>query len=442
MMRNLIVIIFLFFIVRIASAQIDVAEDSIKFAFPDSTFHLNEINIFGNEATKDFVIFREMTLKHDSLLTHETVEYDRNRIYSLGLFNKVEMEVELISGEKANLNVTLHERWFIYPYPIFGLRDRDWSKIYYGLGLAHINFRGRNEKVFGSFALGYDPWVALSYRNPFLEESGTHFLEGRFVYNKVRNKSVDLQQQYGDFDEQHFLFSTTVGKRFGIRHTVWVNLGYRIVEIPENVNSIIHSGTDKFLQGSIGYTYDTRDLHEYPAWGTYTAVSVTKFGVPSTTIDFTHINADYRRYIPLSSDVVLTTRAFGVMSAGGEKPVYEHVYFGYGERIRGHFREVMEGENLFGVSTELHYTLLEPKYIKAEFLPKEFSLWRFGITAAAFADAGIVWFREQRVVPTTLPSGYGTGLHFLLPYSFVLRTEVAWNEIGKSEFIFDLGASF
>ncbi|MBI5216136.1 MAG: BamA/TamA family outer membrane protein [Ignavibacteriae bacterium] len=441
-MRTLLFIFLFFFFVEFISAQIDVAEDSTTYTFPDSSFRLGEVSVFGNEDTKSFVILREMTIKQDSLITHEGVEYDRNRIYSLGLFNKVEMEVEPVSAVKANLNITVHERWFIYPYPIFGLRDRDWSKIYYGAGLAHTNFRGRNEKVFGSFALGYDPWVALSYRNPFLEESGTHFLEGRLVYNKVRNKSVQLQQQHGDFDEQHFLFSATVGKRLGTMHTVWVNLGYRIVDIPENLFSGNQSGKNRFLQGSVGYTYDTRDLHEYPGFGTYTGISITKFGVPSTTIDFTHFNADYRRYIPLSSEFVLTARAFGVLTAGDEKPVYEHVYFGYGERLRGHFREVIEGENLFGVSTELHYTVLEPTYIKAEFLPKEFSLWRFGITAAAFADAGTVWFREQPAVPTPLPSGYGAGLHFLLPYSFVVRTEIAWNEFGKSEFIIDLGASF
>ncbi len=441
-MRIFSYLILLFIFFTIVSAQIDVENDSSLFAFPDSVFRLNEVRISGNEETKEFVILREMTMRRDSLITHEAVAYDRNRIYSLGLFNKVEIEVEPISGELANLNINVHERWYIYPYPIFGLRDRDWSKIYYGLGLAHINFRGRNEKVSASFALGYDPWIALSYRNPFLEESGTHFLEGRFVYNKVRNKSLELQQQYGEFDEQHFLFSSTVGKRFGIQHTVWVNLGYRIIDIPVDTISVTKTGTDKFLQGTAGYSYDTRDLHEYPAYGTFAAISITKFGIPSATIDFSHFNFDFRRYIPFSSDIILTGRLFGVLTAGNQQPVYEHVYFGYGERIRGHFREVFEGDNLFGVSSELHYTLLQPKYLKVDFLPKEFSLWRFGVTAAAFADAGTVWYREQRAIPSTLPSGYGFGLHFLLPYSFVVRTEVAWNEFGKSEFIFDLGASF
>jgi outer membrane protein assembly factor BamA len=211
-----------------------------------------------------------------------------------------------------------------------------------------------------------------------------------------------------------------------------------MVEIPETVQI----ASDRFLQGSVGYTYDTRDLHEYPSFGTYAGVSVTKFGVPSTSIDFSHFNFDFRRYVPINSDFVLTARTFGVLTTGEEQPVYEHVYFGYGERIRGHFREVMEGDNLIGVSSELHYTLLSPKYIKVDFLPREFSLWRFGITAALFADAGTTWYREQRVVPSTIPSGYGAGLHFLLPYSFVVRTEVAWNEIGKSEIIIDLGASF
>jgi outer membrane protein assembly factor BamA len=117
------------------------------------------------------------------------------------------------------------------------------------------------------------------------------------------------------------------------------------------------------------------------------------------------------------------------------------VFFGYGERIRGHFKEVFEGESIFGATAELHLPLLEPRYFRVGFLPKEFSVWRFGIVAAAFADAGTVWFRSMPVALDRFLRGYGIGLHFLLPYSFVLRAEYAINEVRKGEFIFDVGAA-
>jgi outer membrane protein assembly factor BamA len=102
----------------------------------------------------------------------------------------------------------------------------------------------------------------------------------------------------------------------------------------------------------------------------------------------------------------------------------------------------MEGENLFGVSTEMHYPLLKPVYFKFDFLPAEFSILKFGVVAAAFADAGTVWFRHQPFAVNNFAKGYGVGIHFILPYSWILRTEYAWNEMRQGEFILDLGSSF
>ncbi len=442
-MRLSIIVICLLYVVSTLFAQNEII-DSTTHAFPDSLFRIDSVQIQGNEDTKDFVILREMTLQFDSLITHKAVEYNKNRIFSLGLFNKVEMEVEPISGTRAILHVTVHEKWFIYPYPIFGLRDRDWSKIYYGLGLVHFNFRGRNEKLFASLAFGADPWISLAYRNPFLDESGKNFLEGRFSYNKVKNRSLALQEQFGDFDEEQYNVSATYGKRYGIEHTAWLTLGYRSVFIPQSsANGATHTGRDdNFVQSTIGYVYDSRDLSEYPSMGSLISVGITKFGFFSKTIDFTHFNLDFRKYIPITSDLVVTGKAFSVLSSGGEVPSYEHVYFGYGDRIRGHYREVTEGEDLLGASTELHYTLYGPKYFRVGLLPKEFSIWRFGVTAAAFADVGAIWHRSETINWSHLPSGYGVGLHFLMPFNIVLRTEYAWNEFGKGEFILALGASF
>jgi hypothetical protein len=74
-------------------------------------------------------------------------------------------------------------------------------------------------------------------------------------------------------------------------------------------------------------------------------------------------------------------------------------------------------------------------------LPDGFNLWRFGIGAAIFADAGTAWFRETKFSVADLAKGYGGGIHLLLPYSTVLRLEYAWNELRRGEFIFDLGAA-
>jgi hypothetical protein len=125
-------------------------------------------------------------------------------------------------------------------------------------------------------------------------------------------------------------------------------------------------------------------------------------------------------------------------------PTYARSYFGYGERIRGHFKTVFEGENIAGTALELRWPLLPPRVIhfSAIPLPPEFAIWRFGISVAVFADAGLTWFRGQTLTLRDVASGYGGGIHFLLPYDWVVRTEYAWNQFGKGQFIVDFRTSF
>ena len=411
---------------------------------PDSAFIVDNIILTGNTHTKDFVILREMTLKHGAPITQRLLEYDKNRIYSLGLFNQVELRIAPSRESLATVMVAVYERWYIFPYPIFGFRDRDWSKVYFGVGILHENFRGRNEKVFFNLVFGYDPSARFTYRNPFLSEDGNNFFEVSAGFSKVRNRSLEAQNGTDNFDEHHYSGSLTWGKRFGLPHTLGLTMGYEIVDVSDvvPVKTLSPDGIDKFPIFSVAYAYDTRDVREYATHGTYIRASATKYGFPGHDVDVVRYTGDIRKYIPLIENFVLTARTFTNLAGGGIIPSYNRVYFGYGDRIRGHFKEVMEGEQIFGISSELHYPILSPIYFKVGILPTEFSVWRFGITAAVYGDAGTVWFRGEPFALNQFSKGYGIGLDFLLPYSAVVRLEYAWNEVRRGEFIFDIGAAF
>ncbi len=130
-------------------------------------------------------------------------------------------------------------------------------------------------------------------------------------------------------------------------------------------------------------------------------------------------------------------------SGGGPVPPYAHVYFGYAERIRGHFKEIYEGENIYGLSAEVRIPVLKPEYFTVDFVPvPALQVWRFGMSLALFADAGKVWFRPQDLNLRNVVKGYGMGLHFYLPYGTIIRSEYAWNEQLDGEFIIDLRAAF
>ena len=268
-------------------------------------------------------------------------------------------------------------------------------------------------------------------------------MEGRLAVSRVRNRSVLAQALLGDFNEKHFGTSGTIGRRFGISHTLWATLGYELVDISDKNSgqTISLDGVDAFPVSILGYMFDTRDLREYPSAGQFVRFSVTKVGWPSKSLDLIRYGADLRAFTSVPLGATLGVRLFADCVAGSPTPSYNRVYFGYGERIRGHFKEIMEGESQVGAVAELRYPLLLPRYFAVGFAPKGFGLWRFGISAAIFADAGTAWFRGQPVLLKAFARGYGGGLHFLLPYSVVLRTEVAWNEARRSQYIIDVGTS-
>ncbi len=409
----------------------------------DSLWRVDSIVIAGNNHTKDFVILREMSLRSGSFITRSSLSYDQDRIYSLRLFNEVRIHVIPTSPGLATLIVQVSERWYIFPYPILGLRDRDWKKVFFGAGILHSNFRGRNEKLYASIIFGYDPALAFSYATPFLDTAGTEFMNTRLSLNRVENRSLLAEQNGSNFEERHISAGITYGKRVGIAHTFWLSAGFEFVQVSDYLpgRTISTSGIDRYPVVSAGYSYDTRDLGEYPGKGAYLGASVTKFGVPSKELDYARYDFDGQAYLPLPGSFVLAARIYADIASAGPVPPYNHVYFGYGNRIRGHFKEIYEGDQLVGSTIELHEPIISPRYFTVDGLPTQFGVWRFGVVAALFADAGTVWFRPAPFAVNRMLKGYGVGLHFLLPYSFILRTEYALNETRQGQFILDVGNS-
>ncbi len=418
--------------------------DSTQGSQPISFGAIDTIIIVGNEKTKDIVILREMTLKRGMDATPEAVEFDKGRIYSTGLFTRVELNVFPIEGRNALL-VDLSERWYIIPLPLFGFRENDPKKPYYGAGLLHNNFRGLNQKLLGSVIFGYNPSLALSFSDPIFDREQNLYFSGALSYSKIRNRS-ELAAGTNNFDELHYDIFATLGKRFTIYENVGVSLGYQIVDVSEKgpQRTVSPDGTDRFLTGSISYSYDSRNLRDYTTRGWLYSAYVSKTGFGESEISFTRIGGDVRWFAPLSADFTVATRAFGSVVSGGTIPTYARSYFGYGERIRGYFKNVFEGENIAGTSLELRWQLVAPRIVRfdALSLPAEFSIWRLGMSLELFADAGTTWFRSQPVSINSFAAGYGGGIVFLLPYDMVVRAEYAWNDFGKGQFIFGVRSSF
>ena len=106
---------------------------------------ISEIIISGNRITKDDIIKRELLFRIDSTYSiielENKIKLSQQNLRNLNLFNFIEIEKK----EKNNLTtiyIKLIERWYIWPYPIFELADRnfnswvdkrDFNRVNYGL---------------------------------------------------------------------------------------------------------------------------------------------------------------------------------------------------------------------------------------------------------------------------------------------------------------------
>ncbi len=427
-----------------ASAQHDTTSGS---TFPDSLYSVEDVIIIGNDITKRHIIENEMSLHRGDIITHEAVEFDQERIYSLRLFTKVEIDVVPETKQSATIIVRVHERWFFYPYPVVGIKDHSFSKIFYGAGLIHNNVGGKNVLVYGQFAAGYDPFISLGYADPLFGQNKKIFFSTRVYYTEQRNRSLVSLQNGPNFDESRWGAEMSLGKRYSLFSSTTTTLEYLNLYVSDNRSgrTLAPSGHDHYFSFTSSYRYDTRDLADYPRLGTLLNVSISKVGIFDNVVNYQRYNLDFRRYIPIVDDMILAGRVFTSIAAGGSVPNYGHTFFGYGDRIRGHFRTILEGEQIAGSTVELHFPIIKPSYIRIEQIPiEQFRDIRYALNLAIFADAGNTWYRKDPIAINKFRSGYGFGFHINLAYSAVGRIEYAipyGSPFSKGEIILDIGAS-
>lgn len=427
--------------------------DSSHLSHDSSPLRITAIIIEGNRRTKPHIILREMQCKVGAIADPEVMARDRKRILNLGIFSRVEVHGYRVAGG-VQIIVTVFENWFLFPYPIFFLNDREWkwNKVSYGAGLLHLNFRGRNETISASGWAGYNPSVQLDYGNPWMFGKANLFGRWRFYSSRTQNRFYQQNQQ--EVNEERIGGSFNLGRRFGHFNYFSVNLGYSELELDPYVpgQTLNPSGKDELPTLGLNYTYDARDFYEYPLEGAYARLWARRVGFGQQNIHYLRYGLDLRRYQKISKH--LTLAAYGMADLGhDEVPVYDLVYLGYSNRVRGRFFDRVSGRHVALGSVEARLPLVPIRYLSASnnsllrqmvpgFLLPYVRNVKFGMNVALFYDYGIAWSENKIPDWKTGLSGFGAGLHFHLPIAGLVRLELASDDEGKLQGIFDVGVAF
>jgi len=329
--------------------------------------YIEQILITGNNVTEPEIITREMITQEKTYTTVETLNEDLQRIYNLGLFNKVDIMPYPSSATGYHLIITVEERFYILPIPIGGFKEGDWSKFWAGLNLKWRNFRGRNETLGLSFGIFYEPFINASYSVPWIGKKAHFFGTYDIGYSVNNNKSIisssdqssglntDDIRTYKLYD---FKTQFTFGKYFFKDFSSSMSIGYNSITTSDYQpgRTLSTDGNDKYISYRYNLNYDTRDSYEYALAGADIDFEYKKFGF-GEIINYNSATVDIRKFIPikLSSDYFITfgTRITSTVFWGGNIANYHHQFFGYGTIIRRWNPYVYDGEKLLGVLIEL-----------------------------------------------------------------------------------------
>lgn len=429
---------------------------------------VKDIIISGNDVTRDEIILREMSLKKNSLFTYRKYEHDKQNIYNLRLFTKVDLIPIPVSGREIVLNVDVNEKWYILPLPYGGLEEGEWKKLWLGLNLKWENFRGRNETLSLYFRVFYNPAVRFSYSVPWIGDELHLYSSVNFGFERTRNQSLEavglpsgsgtIRYDDTNFDFYRFNSLITIGKYITERLAFFADIGYDYLRVSQFAEgrTISNTGKDKYFTFGLGLHYDSRDIYEFATKGYFLRTSFSRYGYYDKSINFGKFALESQSFIPFNISpkyyITLASKIYTSQAIGPVIPLYHHVFLGYGDNyVRGWRDYAYEGEDIFTLFNELRIPVMKPRFIKAEKLPfigslpiiKKLEL-KHGLFFTIFYDLGGVWNKNDDIRNVRFRSGAGIGLNFILPFGYIVRTDWGFR-ISKpvvGEFTLHLNAKF
>lgn len=437
---------FLFFFSILINQTIYAEETDSLLVKDNESIKIDSIKISGNDITQEFIILRELTFHAGETVTGKILRFNRERVFSLRLFNRVEFIIQN-EQNKNILEIHLYESWYFYPLPFLRAHNGDIKKATYGINFLYKNFRGRNETIRAMIGFGYDPYYSISYDNPALFFENDIGFSFALAYSNFTNKSVTAKNITGeDYKYKIFSQSISLSKWFNQFHIASLELGFNYLEAPFAQNGITASGEriDRLMYGGISYIYDSRDLKQYSENGLFTFLQFIHKGFGINNITYNEFDLDFREYRNIFEQLSGKWRLSYRRTFGKVVPFYDYSYLGYGERVRGHFNDIREGKGYLLTSFELSYPVIKEWNVslKLPLLPGSLTSARIGIYLSGFIDAGDTFNDSNPFSINHFYSGYGFGLTFLfLPYN-TIRFEYAFNELGRGEFIIGTGFSF
>lgn len=417
------------------------------------------IKLRGNEETKEFVVLREMATKPGEIFNREKVNADLRRVYNLNYFEELNIKFEpaTTADGRPSEEVVL----------VIDLKEKQTGSINLGAGYSTRDgilgmFSVKKDNIFGvGQQVGLDLSVSqqlriageLNYYNPWFDENRTG-LGGSLYVRRFNNFLADFREDrvgtslnmskplFGDPLTSPWRGTLGIrAERIQTFENLWTGGNPKPVYPDGKPITVDPAGTDYIAGGSLGATFDTRDIIMSPTEGWFNQFTFEP-AVVNGNQPLIRGTAAVNHFIPMPSmpwaPTEKTTIAIGTRAGliGGRiVPAYER-FFSTGPFLVRGWPEFVGLNTPVVQKYGINYFQGSNAFVGS--LEYRFPIFNI-VSGVLFADTGIFW--DQQLDPTLLHSGYGAGLRLNTPLG-PIRLDYGLNGLEQGQFHFSIGQKF
>lgn len=348
------------------------------------------VTLEGNEATKDYVIYREMDTRPGQVFNENVFAKDLRRVFNLGFFSEINPKFEPgSSSDKIILVVDIKETRTNTVNFGGGWGERDGWFGFVDLSVNNLAgtaqglmIRGQSGQQLATYQFRYtNPWF-------WPEKLGPRTLFTFRTWNTL-GTDIYLTQQ----DEWHVGWDASFGKTYKDKYGSTLSFGSEAVT-PRNGATF-----EAYVSDYVGlsFSYDTRDYWMNPKSGVNHILSLKNgWKFASGKSNFFKIGLDLNGFRPVQENAVLAGHIGGGMGLG-DIPLGELYWAGGPNTVRGYgLDEIRRGVNKILANVE--YRLMFNESFQAVF----------------FVDWGDAWTGQ---VPSfsDFIAGWGPGIRVNTP---------------------------
>ena len=433
---------------------------------------IKNIFIDGLKTTKENTLLRELNFQEGDTINlkdlESIIEENKSNLLNQWLFNFVEFN-PIIQKKYIDILIKVTERWYIWPYPIFEIGERNFnvfwdtlrqsnfqnfSKLNYGVFLNWYNFRGKNELLKIKYRKGYKDHYLFEYDIPYVNRKKTWgvvmraelFNMKEFYFKTINNQLIYTEINSNKFIDKKFALGIKFKPKINIVHTLEVKAtNMKTDDKVDNIN-FLYDNQNKFnfLVFDYLFSQEKRDYKVYPLNG-----SLNEFHIEY----FQGINNNFKN-LSLSLKIDNHNKFLEKWSIGNSIKLKNNINknlpyvlnnaLGFEDYLRGYEYYVIDGGKYIISKSSIKHELIPMTEITLPGIPwKEFNKTHFSLYFSIFADMGFVeGDNYNNFLNNKFLFSQGISLDLVTYYDKILRLEISRNHLNEIGFFIHFSNPF